>query len=149
MNVTTRVATAADADVLHALIVELAEHHGQREFFRASPKQLQDDGFGEQARFGAVLAEIDGEVAGYASYMWFYSIWLGGEYMNIDDVYVREAARGHGVGLALMGAARDVCQARGLSRIRWEVQPDNSGAIRFYERLGAKMRTKGIWAWDV
>ncbi len=40
-------------------------------------------------------------------------------------------------------------QARGYPRIRWEVQTDNVAAIRFYERLGATMRTKGVFVWDV
>jgi ribosomal protein S18 acetylase RimI-like enzyme len=47
-----------------------------------------------------------------------------------------------------MHRARALCSARGAPRLRWEVQADNDGAIRFYQRLGASMRAKGIFLWE-
>ena len=44
---------------------------------------------------------------------------------------------------------RDLCRARGIGRLRLGGQSDNAAAIRFYERIGATMRTKGISGWDV
>jgi GNAT superfamily N-acetyltransferase len=147
-DVRVREARAEDADTLHALICALADHHGQRAFVRSTPADLRRDIAGPEPRFGALLAEVDGRVAGFASWIWFHSIWLGGRVMNIDDVFVHSDCRGRGVGEALMHAARAVCRAHGAPRLRWEVQPDNVAAIRFYERLGARMRTKGLFAWD-
>lgn len=146
---TVREAVEADVQPLFDLIVAIAEHHGQRELLHASTDALRRDGFGPQPRFGALLAESNGTLVGYASYMWHYSIWLASPYMNVDDVYVAASHRGLGIGEALMLAARGLCRARGLHRVRWEVQPDNEAAIRFYERLGARMRTKGVFGWDV
>jgi len=143
-----REAGVADMDTLHALICALADHHGQREFVLCTPADLRRDIAGPEPRFGAVLAEVDGRAAGFASWTWLHSIWLGGRVMNIDDVFVHDGHRGRGVGEALMHAARAACRARGVPRLRWEVQPDNAAAIRFYERLGARLRTKGIFGWD-
>ena len=146
--VVVREANETDVESLFELIIAIAEHHNQREFVRTSVSTLREDGFGLNPRFGAILAEADGQLVGYASFTWNYSIWLGSAFMNIDDVYVSEAHRGLGIGEALMLKARQVCRAQGHNRVRWEVQPDNAAAIRFYERLGATMRTKGVFGWD-
>jgi GNAT superfamily N-acetyltransferase len=148
-SVTLREATETDVEALHRLIVAIAEHHDQREYVFATVDDLRRDGFGPTPKFGAVLADVDGALVGYASYTWNYAIWLGSTFMNVDDVYVSASHRGLGVGEALMRALKQVCADRGLQRLRWEVQPDNTAAIRFYERIGARMRTKGIFYWDV
>lgn len=147
--ITVRAATADDAPALHRLIVGLAEHHDQRPFVRATADDLRRDGFGPTPSFGAVLAFVGDDAVGYASYTWRYSIWLAARYLDLDDLYVAEAARGRGAGLALMHAVRAVAVSRGLARVRWEVEPDNVDAIRFYQRLGARLRSKGVFTWDV
>jgi GNAT superfamily N-acetyltransferase len=148
-SITLREATEADVEALHRLIVAIADHHGQREYVFVTVDDLRRDGFGPAPKFGAVLAEVDGALVGYASYTWSYAIWLGAAYMSVDDVFVSASLRGLGVGEALMRTLKQVCADRGLQRLRWEVQPDNTAAIRFYERIGARMRTKGIFYWDV
>jgi ribosomal protein S18 acetylase RimI-like enzyme len=147
--ITIREATIADIDAIHALIVAIANHHDQLHNVHTSPEQLRVAGFGENPQFGVLLAEVDGEIAGYASYTWNYSIWLAAHYMNIDDVFVWEHYRSIGVGEALMLKAKQICGLRGCQRIRWEVEPDNQGAIRFYQRLGAVVRIKGMFNWKV
>ena len=107
-----REATRADVDTVHRLIVAIAEHHDQRQHVRTTPALLREGGFGPTPRFGVLLAETGGEVAGYASYTWNYAIWLGGEFMNIDDVFVHERFRGRQVGEALMHRARAADLAR-------------------------------------
>lgn len=146
---TVRVATADDVEVLHRMIVALAAHHDQAPWVKATVEALRQDGFGPTPRFGAVLAWVDGAPVGYASYTWRYSIWLATSYLDLDDLYVDHAQRGHGVGLALMEEVRAVARGHGLGRVRWEVEPNNHAAIRFYQRLGAVMRTKGVFTWDV
>jgi ribosomal protein S18 acetylase RimI-like enzyme len=147
--VTVREATLADVDAVHELIVAIAKHHDQLQHVQTTPTLLREAGFGTQPQFGVLLAEVNGAVAGYASYTWNYSIWLAAQYMNIDDVFVWEAHRDQRVGEALMIKAQEVCRARGCRRVRWEVQADNHKAIRFYERLGAVRREKGIFIWNV
>lgn len=148
MSVIIREAVAGDAAGLHALVIAIAEHHQQRTFVRATAQDLVRDGFGASPLFGALLADDSGTLVGYASYTWNYSIWLGSTYMNIDDVFVQESHRGLRIGEALMEQARALCRQREVHRMRWEVQPDNLAAIRFYERIGAKMRIKGVFGWE-
>jgi GNAT superfamily N-acetyltransferase len=146
--VTVREATILDCDIVYDLIIAIAKHHDQEAYVKTNRQELINSGFGHTPTFGVLLAEIDGKTAGYCSYTWNYSIWLGSSYMNIDDVFVWEHFRGQHVGEKLMFKAKEVCLAKGASRIKWEVEQDNHGAIKFYERLGANIDIKGLFKWD-
>lgn len=147
--VTVREATILDIDTLYDLIIAIAKHHNQEQFVVTTKDELINFGFRNSPSFGVLLAEINGKIAGYCSYTWNYSIWLGSTYMNIDDVFVWDKLRGQRVGEKLMFKAKEVCLAKGAGRIKWEVEQDNHGAIKFYERLGANMDIKGLFRWDV
>ncbi len=147
--VNIREATKEDIDVVHDLILAIAKHHNEEQYVITDKSELLRSGFGESPMFGILLAEVDGEIAGYTSYTWNYSIWLGSTYMNIDDVFVWQKFRGKKVGEALMHKAKEVCKTHGGSRVSWRVEKDNSGAIKFYQRLGAKLEIKGVFIWDV
>ncbi|OUS30715.1 GNAT family N-acetyltransferase [Thalassotalea sp. 42_200_T64] len=147
--VTIREATKSDVDIVHDLIIAIAKYHDQEQYVLTNKAELANSGFGNDPSFGVLLAEIDGEIAGYCSYTWNYSIWLGATYMNIDDVFVWEAFRGMQVGEKLMVKAKEVCLANGAGRICWQVEQDNHAAIKFYERLGANLDIKGFFRWDV
>ena len=142
-------ATAEDAGLVLQLITELAEHHGQADAVRTDEETLLAAASGDSPRFGVLLAEVDGETAGFLSYTICYSIWLGDSFMQIDDVFVRDAFRGNGLGESLMSTSYELAEELGLPRIKWEVQPDNDAAIRFYERLGARGYDKRLFAWSV
>ena len=144
-----RHASADDVALVLELITALARHHGQLEYVRTDQSALLTDGFGDDPKFGVLLAETDGDVAGFLSYTICYSIWLGESFMQIDDVFVRDDFRGNGIGKSLMTKSYQTCKELGLSRIKWEVQPDNVAAIRFYEKLGAKSYDKRIFSWSI
>lgn len=144
-----REATKADADALYELILGIAKHHSLEQYVLTNKETMVRTGFTENPRFGALIAEFNGEIAGFVSYTWNYSIWLGDDYMNIDDLFVWEKFRGKKVGENLMNKAKEICKGRNIRSIRWEVEQDNVGAIKFYERLGASVNTKGIFKWHV
>lgn len=143
-----RHATQHDATALFEMVRELAAHEGSLAALQTDLQRFQHDGFGPQPRFAAVLAEVDGRLAGYVSYTRAYAIWRGAAALNVDDVYVRAAFRRQGVGEALLRWLRAFAAGAGASRLRWEVNASNSGAIRFYERLGAAVTTKGLCSWE-
>lgn len=147
--VTVREATLSDIDIVHDLMTAIAKHHNQEQYLVTTKDELINAGFRDAPSFGVLLAEIDGEVTGYCSYTLSYSIWLGSTYMNIDDVFVWEKFRGKQVGELLMLKAKEVCLEKGANRIKWEVEQDNHGAIKFYKRLGANLDIKGLFRWDV
>ena len=75
-----RAAKLSDIDIVHNLITAIAKHHNQEQYVVTTKDELINAGFGKTPSFGVLLAEIDGEVTGYCSYTWNYSIWLGSIY---------------------------------------------------------------------
>jgi len=144
-----RQASGTDVERILGLITAIAEHHDQAHYVRTDPEELEAAGFGADPRFGVLLAEYNEETVGFLSYTIDYSIWLGRRFMHIDDVFVDADYRGKNIGEALMLQSRKLCEASGLSRIKWEVEKENHSAKRFYERLGAKYYEKGVFAWDL
>jgi GNAT superfamily N-acetyltransferase len=84
----------------------------------------------------------DGELVGYACLYWTYSSVAAQPIVVLNDLFVTAASRGHGVGLALIEAARRVTQERGVARLTWQTALDNRQAQRLYERTGA---TRSAW----
>lgn len=88
-------------------------------------------------RLFAWLAERDGTAVGYASASFEYSTWGACEYLHMDCLYLREDARGAGVGPALFDALVAHARAHDCAELQWQTPAWNVGAIRFYARLGA------------
>jgi GNAT superfamily N-acetyltransferase len=82
-------------------------------------------------------AWIDGELVGYACLYWTFSSVAAQRIVVLNDLFVTAANRGHGIGLALIEAAREVARQRGAARLTWQTALDNRRAQRLYERTGA------------
>ncbi len=143
-----RDAVSDDIPMLHRMMHELAEHDGLMDFFRATEDSLRRDGFGEPRRFRALIAEVDGETAGYVRFDEGYSPFTGRGGLEVDDVYVRERFRRRGIGKAMMLRLRELALERGFN-LRWEMEFENHRARAFYEGLGATTRPKRICYWRV
>lgn len=131
-----RRATAADADLVTRLIEELNAHQ-KEETGHVTAAAVRRDGFGAAPEFTALLAELGGEVVGYALYHPTWSTETGEPGLFLYDLYVRDAARGHGVGRALMRAVAVAAKAEGRSFLWWCSKPWNQQAQAFYAGLGA------------
>ena len=87
----------------------------------------------------ALVADVDGTIEGIAL---FYetpgSTFRARPFLYLEDLVVTEAARSRGVGEALMAALAQEALSRNAWRVEWAVLDWNEGAIRFYDRLGAK-----------
>ena len=131
-----RPATVHDAALLRAMIRELAEFERQLDLVTISEEDLVRDGFGENPRFRALIAEWDGNPAGYALFFDYYSTWLG-RGLFLEDLFVREAFRRRGMGKALLAAVARVAINEHCYGIHWEVLDWNEKAIEMYKQLGA------------
>lgn len=134
-----RPATAADVPLVLALIRELAAYEREPDAVVATEADLLRDGFGPEPRFCVLLAEDDGEPAGFAFYFFTYSTWRGRPALYLEDLFVRPAHRAKGIGMALMRALARVAVERGCERFCWEVLDWNEPALRFYEKIGAEV----------
>lgn len=94
-------------------------------------------------RLRCLVAELtDGELVGYATCAPEVSTWEGAEYLHLDCLYLRPTHRGLGLGPLMMEAVVAEAQALGLAEVQWQTPVWNGGAIRFYERLGARAKEK-------
>ncbi len=83
----------------------------------------------------AFLFRKNGETAGYGLLAKTYSAEAGGLVVWLEEVYIREAFRGLGIGSQFFQFIEKIYEGK-AARLRLEVEPDNEGAIRLYERLG-------------
>jgi|ERR1700689_2323430 GNAT superfamily N-acetyltransferase len=134
-----RPATIADVTLLRTLICELAEFERELELVTIKESDLARDGFGENPKFRALIAEWDGQPAGYAFFFGYYSTWAGPG-LYLEDVFVRVQFRGKGIGMALLGAVARIALQENRHAMRWEVLNWNENAIGLYKALGAEFR---------
>ena len=132
-----RVATIDDVPLLKQLIHELAEYEREPHAVLVTEEQLMQDGFGAEPKFRAIIAEQDGQPAGYAVFLGSYSTWTGPS-LFLEDLFVRKAFRGQGVGRALLSQVADIAQQESRHTIRLDVLDWNETAIKFYKSLGGE-----------
>jgi GNAT superfamily N-acetyltransferase len=132
-----RAATVNDVALLKALIFELAEYERERDQVVITEADLVRDGFGPQPKFRALIAEWDGQTAGYALFFGSYSTWEGRPGLFLEDLFVRQTFRGKGIGTALLANVAGIAKRENCYGVRWEVLDWNQPAIDFYKRLGA------------
>ena len=132
-----RPATVTDAPLLLKFIRELAEYERQPDAVVIDEETLIKDGFESQPKFRALIADWGGQAIGYALFFGFYSSWKGPG-IFLEDLFVREAFRGRGIGRALLSEVARVARQEGSVGIRWEVLDWNESAIKFYKSLGAE-----------
>ena len=137
-----RFATADDVGLLLQLIRELAAYERAPKAVVATEEDLRRHGFGPDRRFEAVLAFADGEPAGFALFFPDFSTWLGRPGLFLEDLYVREWARGRGVGRRLIARLAAIAVERDWPALHFNVL-DWNPAREFYQRLGIEAR--GTW----
>ena len=134
-----RPAAPADAGQIHALVVELATYERLAHAVRSTPAALAEALFGPGPRVFCDIAEWDGRPAGLALWFYSFSTFEGRHGIFLEDLYVRPAHRGRGLGLALMARLARRCRDEGLARLGWNVLDWNAPAIGFYRGLGAEV----------
>ncbi|HUH85301.1 MAG TPA: GNAT family N-acetyltransferase [Stellaceae bacterium] len=132
-----RGATPADVGTLLRLIRALAEFEHASDQVMASEADLLRDGFGPVPRFEARLAWLAGQPVGFTLFFATYSTWEGRPGLYLEDIYVEERARRHGVGRALIVDLARLALARDYRRLDLSVL-DWNPARAFYERLGIR-----------
>lgn len=94
--------------------------------------------FGEDPVASVLVAEMHGAVVGMALWFRTYSTWTGVPGIYLEDLFVEPAARGSGLGKALLTALARIAVDRGYQRVEWAVLDWNTPSIEFYEALGAR-----------
>ena len=131
-------ATPADVPTILSFIRELAEYEKLLDRVTATDQLLHETLFGARPYAEVLMARLDGSPVGYALFFHNYSTFLARPGVYLEDVYVRPAFRGRGVGKALLREVARVAQQRNCGRLEWSVLDWNKPSIDFYLSLGAK-----------
>lgn len=143
--VSIRPATPGDVPLILQLINELAEYEQLADTVKATADGLHAQLFGARPAAEVLIGEVDGAAAGFALFFHNFSTFTGKRGLYLEDIFVRPAYRGAGLGKQLMAALARIAVQRDCARFEWSVLDWNAPAISFYRSIGAA----GMDEWTV
>jgi GNAT superfamily N-acetyltransferase len=130
MSVSVRIAEARDKQACLEIISTLTGREPDERWSATFDKLVT-------GKRGAILiAEVDGKPLGVATISYNLAIRYGGEYCQLEELIVNEAARGKNAGAALMKAAVSSARDRGCAEMGLYLVEWSEGNRPFYERFG-------------
>lgn len=120
-----------------ALTHALADYEKAPDECHLTDEQLHTALFGPAPALFGHVAEVDGEVVGFALWFLSFSTWRGVHGLYLEDLFVRPEHRGSGLGRALLAALARECVDHGYERFEWSVLNWNTPSIEFYRSVGA------------
>ena len=118
---------------------ELADYEKLSHEVDATEEMIAAALFGDHPRLYCDIAEWDGEPAGFAVWFLNFSTFRGRHGVYLEDLFVRPAFRGRGIGKALLMRLARRCVDEGWARFEWAVLDWNAPSIAFYTSIGAQM----------
>jgi len=143
-GLTIRRGTRRDVPTILALIRGLAEYERLLPKMKATAARIRHHGFGRRPYFETLICRRGARPVGFALYFFTYSTFVGRPSLYLEDLFVLPQERGYGAGKALLRALAKIAVKRRCGRMEWAVLDWNRPAIRFYERLGARLRKEWI-----
>jgi GNAT superfamily N-acetyltransferase len=138
-DVAIRAANEGDLSTILMFIRALGQYERLEHEVVATEEILRAHLFGARPMAEVVLAERGGVPVGFALFFPNFSTFLGRPGLYLEDLYVHEHERGHGVGRCLLEHLARLAIERGWGRMEWAVLDWNEAAIGFYRRLGAAL----------
>src|SRR5262245_17782919 len=139
-----RPATRDDAPVIASLVRDLADYEKLLPEARATPADFLRELESPNPVIHVLIAEWNGEPAGFALYFFNFSTFVGRPGLYLEDLFVRPALRAHGIGRGLLRELARVAKQRNCGRMEWAVLDWNEPALRFYQTLGARQLKEWI-----
>jgi len=143
MSVEIRRARPDETGLVLSLIRELANYEKLSHEVEATEAMIGAALFADHPRLFCEVAQWSGEPAGFAVWFVNFSTFSGRSGIYLEDLFVRPAYRGKGIGKALLARLARECLNNGWSRLQWSVLDWNTPSIEFYKSLGAVLM--GEW----
>ena len=131
-------ATERDIPIILQMIRDLAEYERMSDEVVATPEGVRESLFGDRPEAEVIIAYANDQPAGFALFFHNYSTFLGRRGLYLEDLFVKPAFRGCGIGKRLLIELARMAIDRGCGRFEWTVLDWNEPAIGFYKRLGAQ-----------
>lgn len=131
-------AVEADIPLILAFIQELAQYERAQDRVSATEERLRVTLFGPRPYAEAVIARENQKPVGFALYYFSYTSFSARPGLYLEDIFVRPAARGSGIGFQLIRFLAQKAIERNCARMEWSVLNWNEQAIRFYEKVSAE-----------
>ena len=138
MEIQIKPAVPQDVPLILAFLKELAIYEKLAHEVVATESDMHAALFGERRVVETVIASLDGDAVGYALFFPTFSTFLGKPGLYLEDLYVRPAARGFGVGRKMLEHLARITVERGWGRLEWSVLDWNEPSIAFYKKMGAR-----------
>jgi GNAT superfamily N-acetyltransferase len=138
MGLSIRPAGPGDAATIATLVYELAVYENLEHEVKGTADDFRRYLFGSSPRAEVIMAEIAGEPVGFALAFPTFSTFQCQPGLFLEDLYVRPAHRGRGIGKALLRTLARQARERGYIKMEWLVLKWNAPAIAFYRSLGAR-----------
>ncbi len=135
MNLEFRQAESSDADLLLETMRDFYAH--EELAFEEPAARRALEGIINDSSFGrVVLICSDGDVIGYTVLTFGYSLEFHGRDAFVDEIYLREDARGQGIGQHILVYLTEICAENGVQALHLEVERKNAAAQSAYRKFG-------------
>ena len=104
--------------------------------------ELTWDRINSDFNINGLIAESDGQIIGFAHYIFRPTTWDPNDFCYLEDLFVDPAVRGKGVGYALIKELENIAVSKGSNRLYWTTAPDNSTARKLYDRVAITDRVQ-------
>jgi GNAT superfamily N-acetyltransferase len=94
--------------------------------------------FDEYEPMHALVAEGDGQLLGLTHFLYHRTTIQVNPTCYLQDLFTTEAARGRGVGRALIEAVYQRARAAGAGRVYWQTHESNTVAMQLYDKIAQK-----------
>jgi GNAT superfamily N-acetyltransferase len=133
-----RSAVAEDCPVIFEFIKALADYEKLLHEVVATVPDLEATLFGQRPAAEVIIAEWEGQAAGFALFFHNYSTFLALPGIYLEDLFVYPHFRGRDIGKSLLQRLAQLALERKCGRLDWCVLDWNEPAIQFYLRIGAQ-----------
>lgn len=133
-----KTATIHDVPLILFFIKELAEYEKLLHEVVATEIILKETLFGEKAHAEVIIGYLNDQPVSFALYFYNFSTFLGRPGIYVEDLFVKPAARGQGIGKKMLSYLAYLAKKRKCGRLEWWVLDWNEPAIGFYKRIGAR-----------
>lgn len=140
--ISIRRAEKSDINDIISLVKELALFEKAPQEVTVTYEDYLINGFQDNPLFECNLAFYNEELVAFSLWYFRFSTWKG-KRLYLEDLYVKEAYRGLGIGKTLLNTVIEEAELSNCTGLMWQVLDWNTSAIEFYKKYNATL--DGEW----